>query len=180
MTSSKTKLRVDTGADDPYFDPVFVGTKKVQRDDNQLLFINIGLGNKEQKTGQCAMITFFQFVRATRIDFDTFYNEWLKDFIDDVYCKSAKTNNERLMKIIKPIWDGIYKGKYKNWKAITYHDVDSFKYYLFTDESEKDEEKMQELKQKGLPLYKLINNFERLIFTSLYSIFDYKVMPKFN
>ena len=151
----------------------FVGSRKIQQDDNQLLFKNTSLGKGEAKNANCALITFFQYVRASRMNFDVYYNEWLKEFINTVFSEREKNKIARLIKIIKPLWNGIINGKIKSWKAITFNnkDKDVFKYYL---------EEGQPNNIKGLGLYQLINKMDKIIFCSIYSESNYKILDNFK
>ena len=146
---------------------MFIGTKKIQQDDNKLLFKNTSVGEKKQTNdpneknlhGNCAMITFFQFIRATRIHIDVFYDNWLKKYITQNIPVADQPMYETMMKILKPIWNGIMDGKIKNWRAIGYHDLyGEFRYTLSATFINS--------------LYGIANKFLILIYNSMYSMTD--------
>ena len=102
----------------------YLGTNKKEFDETKNLLIeNYSTNYEKVKGGNCVIITIFQYITCTRMDFDTFYKGILEKFIDKYLPgKIQNTSAKQMLHFIRPIWDGIYTKKIKSWRVID-HDV---------------------------------------------------------
>lgn len=82
---------------------------------NQVFFPNYATQADDMKAieGNCTAITFFQFVKCSRMNFETFMNGMANMDNDPNFLNFVSNNDYMLRKV----WDGIYSGKYGTYRA---------------------------------------------------------------
>ena len=105
----------------------------VSRENDNKLFVQ-NYTTKYERTsggGNCVVISFFQFVKAARVDFDTFYNNLIIDYINLPAEQHYKLVVGEKLHVIRVLWDGILNGQFKSYRAIahlqTYANEDNWK-----------------------------------------------------
>ena len=106
------------------------GTVWAQYEPNKLFVRNYSTRYEKDRTingGNCAMVTFWQICRASRIKFDTFYDNFLVHFLENsshqpiAADKYDTTRIKEMFHVIRPLWDGIVDGELKSWRTIGHH-----------------------------------------------------------
>ena len=115
-------VNYDEDAEDGTPDVKYVGTRKLPDNSNDLFIRNRGTRYEHtDKSGNCALITFFQFVRATRIEFTPFYKNFLEKIIINNYTKRRQLLIGESFHVIRVLWDGIINGQFKTFGAFTHN-----------------------------------------------------------
>ena len=107
---------------DPENEIEYVGSITNDTTGTKLFIKNEVTKEKGEGAANCAMITFYQFVKCCRMNFDTFYY--------DYFQMNMELHNfeysEDIIKYVKPLWDEIYNGAMGSWHMLAHHIHDNF------------------------------------------------------